>query len=255
MAKLTENVVLFLKSDNRQIFTDKVAPDGTALPDPCPKGTKKITILVDNMKFTPDDKGVDTRKRYKLDDCYAPDVTTLAGTEQYLAGHNALSCQPRSGYNSFVSGEGPTNPKSPKKFSARGTFRIAIVYIQALHMKVLQGGAEGEEAAKLLAVLPQYHKVADKGAKEALALFKTEAVVTKAKDLGLAPDEEEDLKAFMAARKAAREAAKNGNTVQPSAVTKATVEDELEEEAEGEEDVEIDAQSDDSDVEADAEVA
>jgi hypothetical protein len=187
MAKITENIVLFSKKNPTvQVFADKVKNEDAN------DKTRKV-ILKDAAGNV-----------YNLADCERPDITTIDGLTRFLTGFGNLPCAPRSGYDSFVNGEGPTNPKSPTKFSAAGTFRIVTVYLQALYMKVAEGGQQGEDAQKYLALLPEYSKVAAESAATALSQIKQQAVAVKAKELDVDPDE---LAAFIAARKAAKAAA------------------------------------------------
>jgi hypothetical protein len=184
MAKVSENIVLFSKADPTvQVFADKVVTEVD--------GVKKKSIVLKDA----------TGKEYKLDDCIRPSLRDIEGIKKFLGGFNSLPCNPRSGYDSFVSGEGPTNPKTPTKFSPDGTFRIILVYLQALHMKVAEGGQKGEDAAALLKMLPLYNAVAADTVSVALEKRKEAKVAETAKDLDVDPAE---LAAFLAARRAKR---------------------------------------------------
>jgi hypothetical protein len=230
--KITENIVLYLTGTDTQVFADKVPGEGD----------KKKTIVLK----TGDGKVV------KLEDCERPDVSTVDGVQRWLKGFNNLPCAPRSGYDSFVNGEGPTNPRSPTKFSPLSTFRIITVYLQALHMKVAGGGQTGEDATKYLALIGEYNKVAGTSAAEALAKLKEAAVVGKAKELEIDP---EDLKAYLADR-AAKRLANGGNVVLPTSTVTADEDEggESEEDADAET-LEVDADGDDGDDTSESEPA
>jgi hypothetical protein len=179
---------------------------------------------------------------YNLADCERPDLTSIDGVLRFLNGFNSLPCAPRSGYDSFVNGEGPTNPKSPTKFDAAGTFRIVTAYLQALYMKVAEGGQKGEDAQKYLALLPQYMTVAAENAAVALSQIKEQAVKVKAKELDVDPEE---LAAFIAARKAAKAAA-GGTVAAPIPATSVTADadeaGEASEDGDDENTLEVDAE-------------
>jgi hypothetical protein len=207
MAKITENAVLFRKSDHsQQLFADKVDKDGNAIPFKAPKGTKRIMRLT-TSKDPFDGKPFDV---VPLEDAFTPDISTLPGVLKWIEGFNNLPCQPRSGYDSFVNDHGPTNPTSPNRFSPRGTLRCVLAYMQALFLKVAEGGEDWEDAQLMLMLIPQYATVAGEKVKDLVKKHEADRLKAlaeaKAKELGDDIDPE-DLRAFLAERKARKEAA------------------------------------------------
>ena len=192
-SKLTENVVLFDKSTGVQVFVDKVAPDGSELSHPVPKGTEKKTVLVDTMTFSAD------RKIYNLADCIAPELSTVDGLKQWLTGFNKLPCKARSGYDSFVNHNGPTNPESPKVFKERSLVRIILPYLQEFYVAC---GGTGDDAVALLTSIPNYKDALSKQPVPATRTAKS-AKPAKTAEQVLEDLNDEELLAFIAKRKAA----------------------------------------------------
>lgn len=224
MAKLTENAVMFANVNGTlvQVFLVKDVKDG-----------KKVSVLKDA-----------TGTVHELKDC--KHVNLLDGIEnvvRYIDGHNALPCQPRSGYDNYYNGEGPTNPKSPQRLSVMGAARNALIFLQALHIKAAAGGQVGEDAQKALALIGEYNGIAAQNVAKTLADQKQAERAAKAAELGLTLAELDEM---LAKRAAAQAATAN--------VPTATVnEDEAEDGDDDAEDVLVSADGDTDDETADAE--
>jgi ubiquitin len=197
--RFTQNGVFF--SDNGTQFFVVDGPNDTA--------TGKPTKVLKNAAG----ETIERDKVKRLE------VTDIESALKFVAAHNALPCKPRSGYDNYKNDDGPINPISPRNLTVGGSLRNILIDLQALHLKVAEGGAVGDEASKALSIIAKYNKVAGKHADAELRRKKLEAVA----NTGIDPTE---LAEYLAKRKAASE-------VPPATVTadEPTIED-LEEVAE-----------------------
>jgi hypothetical protein len=184
--KITENSVLFLADNKTQVFVTKLDEQGNVLTGGVPRGVKAIKVYRDA-------NGVD----HEAKDVHRVQLNALPAVLVYLAGFNALPCQPRSGYDTFYNQEGPTNPKSPLALKPDGKLRNILVFLHGLHMDAAKGGQIAEDANKALALIGEYNAVAAEQVKAELGRQAEVEFAAKAAELGITPEE---FKEFLAKR-------------------------------------------------------
>jgi hypothetical protein len=129
-------------------------------------------------------------------------VASTDDAVNFLNGHNSLTVVPTGGYSSFYNSHGAVNPQTPRTLDTQGLVKNILIFTQALHEIAMRGGPEGDEATAALKTLQDYNQVAAENLAEAQKNNLENDLLSKAKSLGINP---EDLKSLLAKKATAED--------------------------------------------------